>query len=222
MAILTSDEVLDFLEAIEGSPYRTLFYVGLFTGLRRSELLGLQWGDLNLDLASLSVVRTLHQRDNGQYIIRPPKTKKSKRVVDLSPSVALLLRQHRREQEAQRALLGKSLREDDWVFAYPDGSPLRPGTVSHAFSKLSHKGVIPKIRLHDLRHSHATLLLEDGMDINAVKQRLGHSSAAFTLDTYGHVTPRMQRAVVDSLDRLVGRDGGKMVAKWWQNAAGQI
>jgi len=217
MATLTSDEVPDFLEAIEVSPYRTLFYVSLFTGLRRSELLGLQWGDLTLELASLSVARTLHQLDSGEYVIRPPKTKKSKRVVDLSPNVALLLRQHRKEQEAQRALVGKPLREDDWVFAHPDGNPLRPGTVSHAFSKLSHKGVIPKLRLHDLRHSHATLLLEDGMDINAVKQRLGHSSAAFTLDTYGHVTPRMQRAVVDSLDRLVEKNGekngGKMVAK---------
>ena len=218
MATLTSDEVPDFLEAIEVSPYRTLFYVGLFTGLRRSELLGLQWGDLNLELASLSVVRTLHQLDSGEYAIRPPKTKKSKRVVDLSPNVALLLLQYRKEQEAQRALLGKPLGEDDWVFAHLDGKPLRPGTVSHAFSKLSHKGVIPKLRFHDLRHSHATLLLEDGMDINAVKHRLGHSSAAFTLDTYGHVTPRMQRAVVDSLDRLVERNGEKMVAKWWQNA----
>ena len=220
MATLTSDEVPDFLEAIEVSPYRTLFYVSLFTGLRRSELLGLQWGDLTLELASLSVARTLHQLDSGEYVIRPPKTKKSRRVVDLSPNVALLLRQHRKEQEAQRALVGKPLREDDWVFAHPDGNPLRPGTVSHAFSKLSHKGVIPKLRLHDLRHSHATLLLEDGMDINAVKQRLGHSSAAFTLATYGHVTPRMQRAVVDSLDRLVKKNGEKMVAKWWQKAPG--
>jgi len=217
MATLTSDEVPDFLEAIEVSPYCTLFYVGLFTGLRRSELLGLQWGDLTLELASLSVVRTLHQLDSGEYVIRPPKTKKSRRVVDLSPNVTLLLLQHRKEQEAQRVLLGKPLREDDWVFAHPDGKPLRPGTVSHAFAKLSHKGVIPKLRLHDLRHSHATLLLEDGMDINAVKQRLGHSSAAFTLDTYGHVTPRMQRAVIDSLDRLAEKNGekngGKMVAK---------
>jgi len=208
---------MEVLEAIEVSPYRTLFYVSLFTGLRRSELLGLQWGDLTLELASLSVVRTLHQMDSGEYVIRPPKTKKSKRVVDLSPNVALLLQQHRKEQGAQRALLGKPLREDDWVFAHPDGKPLRPGTVSHAFAKLSRKGIIPKLRLHDLRHSHATLLLEDGMDINAVKQRLGHTSAAFTLDTYGHVTPRMQRAVVDSLDRLVGKNreknGGKMVAK---------
>ncbi len=225
MATLTSDEVPDFLEAIKVSPYRTLFYVGLFTGLRRSELLGLQWGDLNLELASLSVVRTLHQLDSGEYVIRPPKTKKSKRVVDLSPNVALLLLQHRKEQEVQRALLGKPLREDDWVFAHLDGKPLRPGTVSHAFSKLSHKGIIPKIRLHDLRHSHATLLLEDGMDINVVKQRLGHSSAAFTLDTYGHVTPRMQRAVIDSLDRLVEKNGekngGKMVAKGFRSDIGR-
>ena len=92
MATLTSDEVPDFLETIEVSLYHILFYVGLFTGLRRSELLGLQWGDLDLELASLSVVRTLHQLDNGEYVIRPPKTKKSKRVVDLSPNVALLLR----------------------------------------------------------------------------------------------------------------------------------
>jgi integrase len=200
IATLEPDDVHPFLNAARETPYHTLFYTAIYTGLRRSELLGLRWRDVDLDLATLSVVQTLHHVPKKGYTFREPKTKRSRRLVDLSPSLAVLLREHQANQELQRKLLGRSLMPDDLVFSFPNGAPLPPNSVTKAFQKLAQSLGLSNIRLHDLRHTHATLMLRQGVHPKVVSERLGHSSVAITLDTYSHVLPGIQAAAARQFD----------------------
>ena len=205
MATLEPDDVHPLLNAARETPYYTLFYTAIYTGLRRSELLGLRWRDVDLDLATLSVVQTLHHVPKKGYIFREPKTKHGRRLVDLSPSLAILLREHRTNQELERTLLGRLLMLVDLVFCYPDGTPLPPNSVTKAFHRLAKSVGISGIRLHDLRHTHATLMLRQGVHPKVVSERLGHSSVAITLDTYSHVLPGIQAAAAQHFDEGLQR-----------------
>jgi integrase len=134
------------------------------------------------------------------YIFREPKTKRSRRLVDLSPSLTVLLREHRANQELERKLLGNLLKPDDLVFSSPDGTPLSPNSVTKDFHNLVKSLGIPGVRLHDLRHTHATLMLRQGVHPKVVSERLGHSSVSITLDTYSHVLPGIQAAAARRFD----------------------
>ena len=208
---LTPEDLPKLLFAAERSPYHDLYYTALYTGLRLGELLALRWCNVNLDLSSLSVVEALYRR--GGYVIKEPKSRYSRRTVALPPSLALLLRRRKAEQEAQGELLGKRATDSDLVFAYVDGSPLDPSTVSHAFAKTVREAGVPHIRFHDLRHSHATLMLSAGVHPKVVSERLGHSSVAFTLDTYSHVLPGLQEQAAQRFDEHLGQmpDVAKML-----------
>lgn len=205
MITLDMDDVHTLLDAAHDTPYYMLFYTALYTGLRRSELLGLRWKDVDLDLATLSVVQTLHYVSGKGYIFREPKTKRSRRLVDLSPSLAVLLREHRANHELEKKLLGRSVIPDDLVFSYPDGTPLPPNSITKAFHKLVKALGMPGMRLHDLRHTHATLMLRQGVHPKVVSERLGHSSVAITLDTYSHVMPGIQAAAARRFDEGLQR-----------------
>jgi integrase len=203
MTALTAEQLARFLEAARETPYHILFYIAAYTGLRRSELLALQWQDIDLNLAVLSVLRTLHRLKSGEYVFGEPKSRRSRRQVDLSPSVAILLRKHREEQEATFSLLGMPLTDSDLVFSGLDGQPISPDAVTKAFQRLSQRLGFRKLRFHDLRHTHATLLLQQGVHPKIVSERLGHSSVAITLDTYSHVLPGLQRAAAQRFDKAM-------------------
>ena len=119
----------------------------------------------------------------------------------LSPNAVLTLRDHRANQEQLRALLGITLTEDDLVFSKPDGSPLKPDTVIHAFLDIARRAGLNGVRLHDLRHTHATLMLQQGAHPKVVQERLGHATIAVTLDTYSHVLPSMQEEAALRFDK---------------------
>jgi integrase len=194
-------EVTRFLEAARDTRYYALFHTALFTGMRRSELLALQWRDI--DLHQISVNRSLHQLRDGSYVFTQPKSVKSRRTIALSPSSVLTLSEHKEEQAGIRAMLGLPMRDDDLVFATHDGKPLRPNTVSRAWRALAAHAGLKVIRLHDARHTHASLMLKQGVHPKIVQERLGHSSIQVTLDTYSHVAPGLQEAAAESFDRLV-------------------
>jgi len=200
IAILDSDRVRILLQAAEGTPYYACIFTAVYTGLRRSELLGLRWCDIDLDLAMLSVTQTLHQLKNGTYIFGKPKTRGSRRQIALSPALAILLREHKAKQELDRMLLGKLLSPMDLVFSHLDSRPLRPNTVSRAFERLARSLGFKGIRFHDLRHAHATLMLKQGIHPKIVSERLGHSSVAITLDIYSHVLPGLQESAARKFD----------------------
>jgi len=134
---------------------------------------------------------------------RQPKTDKGRRLLSLSPSTAIMLREHREQQEKIRHALGLTLTDDDLVFCQPDGKPLLPNTVSHAWAKLARRTGLKGIRLHDARHTHASLMLKQGINPKVVQERLGHASIQITLDTYSHVTPGLQEAAANRFDDII-------------------
>jgi len=200
MVTLGPEDVNKLLDAVRDTPYYDLFYTAIYTGLRRSELLALRWSYVDLDLATLSVVETLHQLHNREFVFRQPKSKKGRRLIALSPSLALLLRDHKAKQELDRMLLGKPLLPNDLVFSNPDGSPLQPDGITKAFTRITRSIGLYGVRFHDLRHTHATLMLWQGIHPKIVSERLGHSSIAITLDTYSHVMPGLQEAAAQRFE----------------------
>ena len=194
------------LEAAKDTSYYALFYMALYTGMRRSELLALRWSDVDLMLCEVSVSRTLHHLIDGNFVFRPPKTAKSHRMVALSPSTALVLKEHRDKQLMERRMIGISFNDDVLVFSQVDGKPLLPNTISHAWEKLVRRLGLGNIRLHDARHTHASLMLKQGVHPKIVQERLGHSSITITLDTYSHVVPGLQEAAALKFDELVNNN----------------
>lgn len=200
-------EVNHFLEAAKETPYHVLFYTAIFTGMRRSELLGLRWQEVDLIFGQISVTRGLHQLRNGGYVVTEPKSVKSRRTIALPPSLALLLQEHKAKQTFERKLLGGTLQETDLVFGNLD-KPLRPNTVTNAWRFLAIKAGVKVIRLHDSRHTHASLMLKQGIHPKIVQERLGHSSIEMTLDIYSHVTPGLQEAAAQKFDTLIATTNG--------------
>jgi len=194
-------EIIHFLEAAKDSPYYALFHTALFTGMRRSELLGLQWRDIGLD--QIYVNRSLHQLKDRSYVFTQPKSAKSRRTIALAPSSIITLTEHKEKQKTIRASIDMLLKEDDLVFATPEGKPLRPNTVSRAWTMMAAHAGVKIIRLHDARHTHASLMLKQGVHPKIVQERLGHASIQITLDTYSHVTPGLQEAAAKSFEKLV-------------------
>ncbi|MDP2729553.1 MAG: tyrosine-type recombinase/integrase [Dehalococcoidales bacterium] len=213
MHTMTEDDLNTFLEATKETPYYVLFYMALFTGMRRSELLALRWSDLDLLLCQVRVTRSLHHLRTGEIVFRATKTAKARRMVSLPPSAALLLQEYKDKQEAQRATLGISLKEDDLVFSNFEGQPLLPDTISHAWTKLVKRTGLKGIRLHDARHTHASLLLKQSVHPKIVQERLGHATISTTLDLYSHISPGLQEAAAIGFDKLINRSEKDAIRK---------
>ena len=200
MRALTGPEVHRMLEACEDTAWHSIFHTLTWTGLRRSELLGLRWKDVDLILASLRVVQSVQRLNTGEFIVQEPKTASGRRTIALSPASCLVLREHREKQEADATLLGRQLAEDDLVFSHPDGSPRDPSTLTLAFRRLTRRVGLDGVRLHDLRHTMASLYLEQGVNPKTVAERLGHASVTITLDLYSHCLPGVQEAAAVQFD----------------------
>ena len=157
------------------------------TGMRRSEVLGLRWSDIDFDDRSVSIIRTLTVVD-GQSIVTAPKTRASRRLVYLDSSSVDALRAHRDASTVSR---------DGYVFQSGDRQPVNPASFSNTFDRLVARSGLPRIRLHDLRHTYATLALRLGTHPVLLSERLGHSSIAVTIDRYSHVIPNIDRNAAD-------------------------
>ena len=203
MRVMSENDLNRFLEAAKATPYYPLFYLALFTGMRRSELLALRWSDVDLTLCQLSVSRTIHRVRNGDFVFRPPKTAKGRRTVSLSPSTAIVLKTYREQQHAFRLLQDLSVHEEDLVFSKEDRTPLTPNVVTNAWLRLARRVGLTGVRLHDARHTHASLMLKQGVHPKIVQERLGHSTIAVTLDTYSHVVPGLQEAAAVAFDQVL-------------------
>jgi integrase len=200
MKTWNNDEVNQFLESAKGTPYYALFYTLLYTGLRRSEALALRWQDVDLLGCQISVSRSMHYLRGGKVIFRQTKTDKSQRTVALSPSTSLMLSDYRKNKEAESIPIGRALSDSDLVFSDIEGKPFLPNSVTHAWIKLVRHTGLKSIRLHDARHTHASLMLKQGIHPKIVQERLGHSSISITLDTYSHVAPGLQEAAARRFD----------------------
>ena len=192
-----------FLDAARDSDYYVFFSMLLYTGARRGEGLASRWRNLDLDLASLHIVETAYKLGDGSYVIKEPKTPHSRRVVTLPPSLSLLLRRYRQDKEQLFRQFGRVLDENDFVFARLDGKLPDPSVITREFSKVLDRAGLPHIRLHDLRHTHATLMLKAGVHPKVVSERLGHANINITLDTYSHVLPGLQEAAAQRFDQML-------------------
>ena len=202
ITVLSPDEIPQFLDVASRTDLYVFYCLLLYTGLRLGEALALRWRRVDLLGAELQVTETIY-RDKGRDVVKEPKTAHGRRAVDLPPSLAVLLREHKARQQALRLELGHPLTEDGFVFAKVDGSPLNARTVSSSFHSLVRKEGLPRIRLHDLRHTHATLMLQANVHPKVVSERLGHANISITLDVYSHVLPGMQKAAAEAFDRIL-------------------
>jgi integrase len=209
--VMDEENVNHFLEAAKKTEYYALFFCALFCGMRRSELLDLEWQDVDLNLMQASVNRTLHHLNNGKTVISNPKTAKSKRMIALSPSTCIVLRDVKQKQLNLRiALELPKLTDNDMVFSHWDGSPFLPDSVTHAWMMLARRNNLKGLRLHDARHTMASLILKNGIHAKIVQESLGHASIKTTLDIYSHVAPGLQAAAANRLDDVLIKHENKL------------
>ena len=191
MQTLPVEQLQSFLREAKDSGVFELYYLELATGLRRGELLGLKWEDIDLERGDLRVKRQI-SRINGEVVEAPLKTKNAYRTLPLAADTIDVLK-------AQRKKTGDS----PWVFPSPTGGPISPDSVLHMLHRVLKRAGLPKVRFHDLRHTFATLALQNGVDVKTVSGMLGHFSAGFTLDTYAHVTTASQRQAAKTMDGIL-------------------
>jgi integrase len=181
------DELFRFLQAVRGTRLAAIWRLSAMTGMRRGEVLGLRWCDLDLDRARLSVRQALVAV--GYEVVHSSPKNHSARVIDLDAETVNELRAHRLRQDEERAAWGADYQDNDLVVAKENGEPIHPHTFSQTFERLIGKAGLPRIRLHDVRHTHATLALKAGVPVKVISERLGHESLAFTLKTSCVNTP---------------------------------
>ncbi|MPZ68312.1 MAG: tyrosine-type recombinase/integrase [Actinobacteria bacterium] len=175
-----------------------------FTGLRRGEALGLQWRDLRFQDRLLAVRRALITAGTSTYLTAPKSSQS--RVIDLEEETVEVLKAHREESKNLRP----ESNPDDFVFTDRNGAPVVPNLITRQFRGLVCASPVPRIRFHDLRHTHASHLLESGASISSVQERLGHSDVVVTLNLYSHVLPGSQRLAVDRLESFYDNWGSSM------------
>jgi integrase len=198
----TASELRQFLDSVEGDRLAATWRLAALTGMRRGEVLGLRWLDLDLDNGWLAVRQTLVVVDN-QPRFSQPKTARGRRRIALDQGTLSAFRRHRKTQAAERLATGPAWSANDLVFTFQDGRPLHPEYVRRLFDRQIHRIGLPRIRFHDLRHTHATLALQAGVHPKVVSERLGHTTVAMTLDIYSHAIPALQRDAASTVADLI-------------------
>lgn len=216
MTVWTKEDVTTFLNYAEKDRLFMLFHLALTTGLRQGELLGLRWKDVDLEKGILRVVQVLSR--DGELKVGG-KTAAATRTVTLMKETVALLKKHRVALSSEKLLAGKDYKDHGLVLPSSKGTPMLPrntnrvllrltkeyNAMAHSMKEINHIEVpeLPKIRFHDMRHTHATLLLLAEVNPKIVAERLGHSKVSVTLDTYSHVLPNMQQGVVHKLSDVM-------------------
>ncbi len=204
MRTWTADQLRQFLtsDAVGTDRLRAAWHLASSTGMRRGEVLGLRWSDVDLDASELSVRQTWISVA-GRPAFSTPKTAHGRRRIALDIMTVSELRTWRKTQLAERMRWGPAYEDLDLVFARENGSAIHPDVFSQRFETLRAEVGVPRIRLHDLRHTHASIALQANVHPKVVSERLGHSTVSFTLDVYSHVIPAMQADAAESISRLV-------------------
>jgi integrase len=201
--VLNEAEAGAFLKACNQKPHGLIFEFALLSGMRPEEYLALQWRDLNFDRNTAQVRRAL-VRHKKVWRFQEPKTKGSKRSVTIPASLGRRLVIHKRVQAEQRLKIGNGWQANDLVFCSEFGTPLSiPNLTYRYFRPILERAGLPQIRLYDLRHSHATLLLAADEHLKVVSERLGHSTIRLTADTYSHVLESMQQGTASKLESML-------------------
>lgn len=205
---LTEDEMRAFIEkAREGEPLGNMFIVALFTGMRKGEICGLSWKAVDFKRGTISVSQQLcrEKKKGGQHYIDRPKNNKG-RVITVAPFVLDILKEVRKEQMINKMHLGSAWKNEwDLVFTNGEGRYITPQTAYKRFKAIAEKIGRADARFHDLRHTYATNSIQEGDDLKTVQHNLGHATASFTLDVYGHVSEKMKNESANRAQALFDR-----------------
>lgn len=212
MKVWSAEQLAAFLASTSDDRLHELWYTAAFTGLRRGELLGLRWSDVTWSdeygrSGRLRIRRGLVPVD-GKATISSPKTEAGARDVAIDPDTVLALRRQAARQLDDHDRWGDAWQDTDYCFTIANGQPLHPERATKLFREAIEQAKLPRIRLHDLRHTHATLGLEAGIPVKVISQRLGHSSTRITQDVYQHVLREVQEDAAVQIAALV-RQAGK-------------
>ncbi|MFF2328711.1 MULTISPECIES: tyrosine-type recombinase/integrase [unclassified Streptomyces] len=204
---LTAAEARQFLDAARADRLHALYELALRTGLRKGELLGLHWDDLDLNAGTASIRRSLQRTRTGGLTHLPTKTRASERRIALPTECIRSLKEHKQQRDKERETAGSAWQDSGLVFTTPTGRPLDPANLTRRFRSFLARAGLRRIRFHDLRHSTATLLLEQGVDLVVIKELLGHAHIGVTAGVYAHVRLRLQRDAIDALGHALGSQG---------------
>jgi len=202
MRTFSREDLQLFLAKTKNHPHYPAFLLTIGTGLRRGELLGLRWSDVDFHKGMLSIKQQIVRGRHG-LLFGEPKTPKSKRSIALHKELIDVLKAHKKQQNEVRLLLGAAYADHGLVFCREDGMPLDPCQFARQFGAAVKRAGLEKIRFHDLRHSYATLSLEAGVSLKAIQEVLGHTSITMTGDIYGHVTERMRQEAADKIGAVL-------------------
>ena len=199
---LTPEQARHFLEALDSHRNQALYALMLSTGLRRGEVLGLRWSDLDAKSGVLQIRRQL-KRESGQLITSDTKTVKSRRAVDVPAPVVELLRQHRNRQKAEKAAASEIWVDSGFIFTTTVGTPIDPRNLLREFKGICIEAGLGDWHLHELRHSAASLMLAQGVKLHVVSEVLGHASIRMTADVYGHVLDPDRKAAALAMSSVL-------------------
>jgi len=203
--VWTPPQVARFLQASKNHRLYALFHLAVMTGMRRGEIAGLRWEDLDLDARYLQVNQQ-RVRIGNRTVIGPPKTKTGTRTVALDAVTVAVMQRHRDAQHEESYVWSDRWVSTGYVFTKRDGRPLYPEEINVAFNRLIGLAGLPRIRFHDLRHTSASLALAAGVQMKVVSERLGHSTTGITADLYTHVSPAVAHAAADAIAAIVPLD----------------
>ncbi len=202
ISILDDAQVGVLLKGARSTRMYTPILLAITTGLRRGEVFGLRWSDLDLDNGRLSVAQAVEQTKAG-ISFKTPKTRRSRRTVTLPQVTVEALRSHRAKQAAERLALGLGKDDLGLVFTSPLGEPVSVRAVSKEFARIVKRAKLPPVTFHGLRHTHLTALLKAGIHPKIASERAGHASVGITLDVYSHVLPSMQDGLTAGVDAAI-------------------
>jgi integrase len=201
MRFWDAEQLGRFLDHIEGDRLQAAWHLLSMTGIRRGEVLGLRWQDVDLEAQRVAVRHTI-TAIGDEIRESTPKTHQA-RTIDMDPGTVDQLRAHRDRQPVEKEAWGPGYLDSDLVFRREDGSPVHPQLFSQQFEQEIRRAGLPQIRLHDIRHTHATIALHAGVPVKVISERLGHEDPAFTMKQYAHVIPGMQAEAAELVAALV-------------------
>ncbi|KAB2335110.1 site-specific integrase [Bacillus mesophilum] len=203
--IWSFQEVHSFLANCQEEWHKIVFHLALYTGMRRGEILGLKWSDINFDKKIISVNHSLAFVPGQGYKLSSLKTKNAKRKIPVSTQLAEMLSLHKQKQEEHRTLMDGCYNEQELVICSHLGTTQDPQNVLRVMKRIIQTSGVPPIRFHDLRHTHASILISEGVDLVKVSKRLGHANAKITLEYYAHLMPNEDDQVADIFDQAMNR-----------------
>lgn len=205
MRYLDEEEAKEMLILLESEPiqYRTMITLLVYTGIRRGELCGLEWKDIDYENKVIHISRSSQYLGGKQFLTKEPKTRSGIRHFVMSETICRMLKEYQLWQLQQRFKAGTDWQDTDRLFTQWNGLPFYPDTITEWFSKFLKRSGLPHVTLHSLRHTNATLMIAEGIDVCAVSKRLGHSSTSITLNVYAHALKSKDEAAAEALEKVL-------------------